>query len=385
MKKNIHTILFVLFLSFFILTGCQNEDETGVDNGRHELTFTPVTGNENGVETRAIGDDFFTQGGEIDVTITSSDPLLVVSNPYRYVYGSDRIFRGSPGFHFPLNDSYIVELKASWPAAANRPAQFVTDQRDLANYKLADWMTATHSVDLGGIMPTSVPVPLTFVRENIMLDFELVGQNTKGLDIQSLLIELQNNSVSTAYWAYCGNPNGHAELILPSGTSIFAPENYLIGRITVSNNDNYTIIFPQTDLVFEAGKRYLITLTPQGYYMSAYVTIGGFNDVQDEGLGIPFQQPVPNPDGTFTIENPVQLITMSYLIRHYNNPASFNWISRTYNIASGFQMTAEYADQYIPVPTGIFAGSILQDGQPVTSISYMDGAEQKTLELFSNP
>ncbi len=385
MKKNNYILSVILLSCTTFLTGCQEEEVADNKSNKAELTFSAEIQGEGSTQTRALGDDFFTQGGEIDVTITSSDADVTPTNPYHYIYGADRIFRGNPGFHFPLNDSYITELKASWPAAANRPDTFVTDQRELVHYKLADWMTATHSVDLGGIMPTSAPVPLTFIRENIMLDFELVGQNTKGLDIQSLLIELHNEDNSKAYWAYCENPNGHAELILPNGTSIFAPENYLIGRITVSNNDNYTIIFPQTDLAFESGKRYLVTLTPQGYYMSAYVVIGGWNEGQDEGLGIPFQQPVPNPDGTFTIENPVQLITMSYLIRHYNNPASFNWISNTYNISSTFQMTADYAAQYIPVPTGMFSGSITQNGETITSITYMDETGEQTLELFSNP
>ena len=380
MKNSI--LLISMFISISFLA-CQKEDGvTGMEAGS-DLTFNPVVKDRTSISTRALGDYFFTEGGEINVQLKTSVAGSTTQS-FIYTYGADKIFRGNPGFHFPLNDTYITELNAYWPTQAERNAGFATDQRLLQDYKTADWMTASHSIEMEGIMPTSAPVPLTFVRENVMLDFELVGQNTKGLDIQSLLIELQSNGQSTAYWAYCDNPNGHAELILKGGTAIFAPENYLIGRITVSDNSNYTIIFPQTDKALEGGKRYQVTLTPQGYYMNAYVMIGGWNTIEDEGIGIPFQQPTPNPDGTFTIDTPLQLITMSYLIRHYNDPASFDWPSRTYNLSSGFTITAEYAQQYIPVLIGDFLGEVTMDGQNITSLPYMDGGVQKTLELFVN-
>lgn len=155
-----------------------------------------------------------------------------------------------------------------------------------------------------------------------------------------------------------------------------------IGRITVSNNDNYTIIFQETDVELEAGKRYLVTLTPQGYYMNAYVMIGGWN-TGEEGIGIPFQQPTPIEGGAFAINNPQQLITMSYLIRNYNDGSSFNWSASTYNLSGDLGMTAEYADQYIPIPETLFSGSILQGGSPIDTLRYMNGTEEMKLPLFT--
>lgn len=381
MKTNIYIMSALAVTLTF--TSCMEDEDLSKDTPKGELTFSPVVKDHTTVSTRAIGDEFFTTGGQIDVNITSTNPS-VGQQQLTYTYGADRIFRGNPGFHFTLSDDYLTEITALWPTAAERQDGFTTDQRELENYKTADWMTASHSISQEGVMPTDAPVPLTFVRENVMLDFELVGQNTKGLDIESLLIELQTAGQSTAYWAYCGNPNGHAQLILQAGTAIFAPENYLIGRITVSNNDNYTIIFPQTDLVLEGGKRYLVTLTPQGYYMNAYVVIGGWNEIEDEGLGIPFQKPTPDINGAFTIENPVQLITMSYLIRHYDDGSTFDWKSRTYHVSPSLVMTPELAAKYIPLQPEEFTGQIQMNGQAITSLPYTDGEEQKTLELFVN-
>lgn len=377
MIKNIPII--VLFLFPLLISSCQGDEELDRSKGvGRELTFSPQVKARSTIQSRAIGDEFFTVGGEIDVTLSSTNPG-VTNRTYAYVYGEDRIFRGNPGYHFTLDDNYITNLTAVWPKESIRQQGFRTDQRELEDYKSADWMTASLSIALDGIMPTDAPVPLNFTRENVMLDFELVGQNTKGLDIETLLIELQTSGQSLAYWAWCGNPNGHAELILEAGTAIFSPENYLIGRITVSNNDNYTIIFPQTDLVLEAGKRYLVTLTPQGYYMNAYVFIEGFAD-SEEGIGIPLQVPLSNPSGGFTIQNPIQLITLSYLIRNYED-GSFNWAGRNYTIGDNFILTEDDAARYIPIPADVFTGTITQGGREITSIPYGDAQE---LNLFTN-
>lgn len=377
MKKYIY-IITAAFVA--LLSSCQADEETISTGKEVELTFSPEV-KDMTVVTRALGDEFFPVGGEINVNITSSNPR-VGSKSYVYTYGSDRIFKGNPGFRFTLDDHYITELTAVWPTEDVRQRGVNTDQRTEADYKAADWMTTTLDDTLEGIMPTDAPVPLNFKRENVMLEFELVGQNTKGLDIQSLLIELQNpNGQATAFWAYCGNPNGHAELILDPGTSLFSSADYLIGRITVSNNDNYTIIFQQTDVEFEAGKRYLVTLTPQGYYMNAYVVIGGWN-TGEEGIGIPFQQPTPIEGGAFSIGNPQQLITMSYLVRNYEN-GSFSWSSSTYNLSGDLGMTTEYADQYIPIPKNMFSGSIMQGGAPIDTLIYMNGADEMKLPLFT--
>ncbi len=377
--ENKYKILMVA--SVFAFVGCQTEDEFSKKGSGYELMFTPQFKESLSTDTRALGDDFFVEGNSITVDLVASNAAGTQS--ITYTYGADRIFRGNPGFRFHLDDTYVTSLSARWPHDAVRQNGLVTDQRELAAYKSADWLSGGVSSDIEGIMPTDAPVPLVFQRENVLLDFELVGQNTTGLDIESLLIELQSggNEGSKAFWAYCENPNGHAELILPPGSQILSPDNYLIGRIRVSGQSNdYTIIFPKTDLTLEAGHRYLVTLTPQGYLMNAYVYLTGFID-SDEGIAIPFQKPTPDMNGNFVINNPLQLIGMSYLIRNYDDGRSFVWSERTYIISDDFVLTEEYASQYIPVPQASFNGQILNtSGQNVTEIPYGDG---NMLQLFN--
>lgn len=382
MKKN-NYIMLAIALSMS-LNGCQKEEHTIDRNGsKAELLLAPeVEGNGTG-RTRAVGDDFFVQGDAIMVELTTNKGGA--AQTYNYVYGSDRIFRGSPAaYHFPLDDTYITDLTAKWPGDTERAQGLVTDQRLLADYKSADWMTGAKSSSVEGIMATDAPVPLVFTRENVLLDFELVGQNTTGLNIEELLIELQTTAEggARAFWAYCGNPNGHAELIMEAGSRILSSENYLIGRIRVEGQSNdYTIIFPQTDITLQAGHRYLITLTPQGYFMEAFVTIVSFEE-GDGGIGIPFPQPVPDGNGNFVLSNPLQLVALAYLVRNYDDGRSFVWSQRNYIIADGFTMTPEAAARYIPISTSIFSGTIQNTaGQPVTQFTYGDG---QVLEIFTN-
>lgn len=382
MKRYIHIALSVL--TFFSLYACQSDDDA-LSKNKGELTLAPTVEQMKGVGSRAIGDDFFETGSEIEINLTTinSAGAEVVNSPYIYAYGADRIFRGNPGYLFTLDDSYIKTLTARWPTSDARFGGIKTDQRLLADYKASDWMSGglTSGAE-SGIVATDAPVPLVFTRENVLLDFELVGQNTTGLNIESLLIELQTSDNSLAYWAYCDNPNGHAELILPAGSRILSDDNYLIGRIRVSGQtSDYTIIFPQTDLTLEAGHRYLITLTPQGYFMNAYVYIYGFAEAE-EGIGIPFQQPTPNADGNFLINTPNQLITLSYLMRHYNDGTTFVWSTRTYIISDTLIMTAEDVDKYLPIPQSLFTG-LMQNlaGEMVTEVPTADG---NTLQLFDD-
>ncbi|GEM_PF-999679 len=371
--KNIIYIS-AIALTFFLMQSCQTEVEVPAAKGTGELILAPTVNEPASVDTRAIGENFFDIGGEIDVNITTNN------NPgtqrYRYQFQADRLFRGNPPFHFSLDDSYITSLTAVWPSMTVRQQGLITDQRVLEDYRASDWLTATATVS--GIMPTNAPVPLNFSRENSMLEFELVGQNTEGLDIESLILELHNDNQPVAYWAYCGDPNGHAQLILEPGTAIFSPENYLIGRVTVSQENQYTIIFPQTDLVLQPGTRYLVTLTPQGYFMDAYLFIGGWSEGEN-GIGIPFEQPTPDINGNFLIETPQQLIAMSYLIRHYEDGATFDWNNRTYILSPSLTITDEYAQQYRPVPRATFSGQIQQNGEAVQTLTY--GAGQ-TLNLY---
>lgn len=381
MKKNIYIIS--AFLLATLLHGCHTEDDTQKPKFSGELTFAPVVKDLQTGKSRAIGDDFFVNGNQIAVTITSSKPGST-PRTLPYTYGTDRIFRGSPPYHFTLDDTYITTLTAKWPADDVRAAGLITDQRELADYKAADWMSGGVTTETIGIVPTDTPVPLVFSRDNVLLDFELVGQNTTGLNITSLLIELQttDNEGARAFWAYCGNPNGHAELIMNPGSRILSSDNYLIGRINVENQStDYTIIFPKTDITLEAGHRYLITLTPQGYFMDAYVFIAGFADA-DGGIAIPFQPPTPDINGNFVIQNGQQLVAMSYLIRHYDQPSPFNWSARTYVLSPGFSLTAEAAARYVPVPASMFTGVIRNvDNDIITEITY-DGGQ--VLQLFDN-
>jgi len=370
----------------FSLQACES-DEGVMGTTDKELTLSSTVEDMKTTGTRALGDEFFEAGNQIEVDLTFKNSVGTAiggTESYTYTYGSDRIFRGNPGYKFPLDDSYIGTLIAKWPTSAIRAASGIkTDQRELADYKAADWMTGgLLSNSTGGIVATDAPVPLVFQRENIMLDFELVGQNTTGLNIESLLIELQNVDGAQAYWAYCGNSNGHAQLILPVGTKLLSKDSYLIGRVRVTGqSDDYTIIFPQTEIAFEAGYRYLITLTPQGYFMNAYVYISGFSEAE-EGIGIPFQQPTPDMNGNFNINTSTQLTTLSYLIRNYNDGTTFVWSERTYVISDALTLTADEAAKYIRIPQSIFTGRIQNEsGIPITEVSVVEGG---TLPLFDS-
>lgn len=351
-----------------LLLGCQKNENGSGETSRALTFYAHVEDPTTVTVTRGIGNSFFQPGYGINVTVTPNYTGQTL--PYVYKYGTDGIFRGDPtGYFFPMDDQYIRELTAIWPSEEIRQNGIYTDQSTLENHQFSDWMLAVASVD--GVMPTDAPVPLNFVRENTMLEFELAGQNSTGVNITSLIFELEVNGVSTAFQAYCGNDNGHATLILDKNTEISSTENYLIGTLTVSDGGFYYIIFPEMELTLEEGKRYLVTLTPQGYNMVAYVYIAGWNIDEDQGIGIPFSPPTPNLDGTFTIHNPEQLVAMSYLIRHYNDGAvSFEWSSRIYNIDSGFTMTDEQAALYIPVPSADFTGDIRLNGQTILTLPY---------------
>lgn len=371
---------YIIILLILTVSGACSGDENSVaTTNTQELTLSSVVNEAPTVETKLSADDFFEDGFGIDISIWATNNAS--EQKFVYYYGSDGIFRGNPGYYFTLDDNYIDSLSAVWPITDIRDQPFITDQREFENFRKADWMIAKTSER--GIMPTDKPVPLNFTRENTKLEFELAGQNTEGLDIESLLIELHSGGSPVAYWAYCGNINGHAELILEKGTQLTSPDQYLIGTMKVAGNtENYTIIFPQTDITLEAGKRYLVTLTPEGYFMSAYISIGGW-DQGDDGIGIPFQQPQPDINGNFLINEPLQLITMSYLVRHYTDGTTFNWPSRTYILADDLdaKMTDDYASKYIQMPKSKFTGKVVNNGSivPVDTIYYGSG---KALPLF---
>lgn len=382
MKKNNYIGWIICFS--VLLQGCQSEDNLINNPVKGELELLPYVESTPDNNTRALGDEFFVTGDKIWVELTTSGGGSTVQT-FQYTYGNDRIFRGSPGYRFSTDDEYIVNLSAKWPGDDVRSQGLITDQRLLENYKRADWISGGQSNAVGGIVPTDAPVPLIFHRENVMLEFELVGQNVTGLNIEELLIELQSTGDeggAKAFWAYCGKPNGHAELILEDGSQILSPDNYLIGRIKVTGQSNdFTIIFPKTNITLKGGYRYLVTLTPQGYFMTAFINIAGFA-TGEGGIAIPFEQPVPDQNGNFNLENPAQLISLSWLVRNYDDGRSFVWSQRNYKLDTAFTMTSEWADRYIPIPSSMFAG-VIQDsiGQRVDSITYEGN---KVLQLFSN-
>ncbi len=357
------------------LSSCSDKGDSGTA-GAGELTFSPTVEQSEEVAVKGVGNTFFEPGYAIDVSIYTR-ATGTTAQPFEYTYGADGIFRGNPGYRFSLDDTYIDSLIAIWPTEAIRSGGFLTDQSTLENYKQADWMIATATVN--GVMPTDTPVPLNFIRQNTMLEFELVGQNKEGLDIETLLIELQIDGKPVAFDAYCGMENGHACLILEAGTRLESESSELIGTLTVTNGDNYYIILSDIKLTLEAGKRYLVTLVSQGYDMDTFVYITGWNQTES-GIGIPFTPPQPIDGGSFSIETGAQLVTMSFLIRHYIPDDNFDWPSRTYVLSDTLSLTEEDAERYIPIPRTEFSGKILRNDQPVDSIAY--GAGQY-LQLYT--
>ncbi len=375
--RSIYAAAFLLGLVSF--TGCTNDDGKAVttdETGRGELIFMPYV-EANSAATRDLGNTFFSEGYEIDVTL-KSNAINGTSQTFVYKYGADGIFRGSPeGYFFPLDNTYINELTAIWPREAIRQQGVITDQRELDAYRLSDQLIAVASTV--GIMPTDAPVPLTFVRETTLLEFQLAGQNVAGLAIQSLILELElGGSTPTAFRAYCGNENGHAELILPAGTSIVAPDGYMIGRIRGSDGADYTIIMEATNVTFQAGTKYVITLTPRGYDLLGSVSIGGWIQEIESGIAIPFVQPVPNTEGDYLVRTAAQLVTMSYLIRHYTNGTTIDWPTMRYILAEDLTITPEEAVQYIGIPASLNV-EVTQGGESVTFVTDTNG---DILQLF---
>jgi len=377
MKRAIYIIQAALIL---FLAGCQNDEgKNGNNNSYGELSFSSVVEDPVYATVRGYGNNFFEAGHDIDATVYPNGSNGS-GNKYNYKYGSDGIFRGDPdAFFFSLDDNYIDSIIAIWPTETIRNDGIKTDQSTLENFRRADWMTATATVQ--GVMPTHTPVPLNFVRENTMLEFELTGQNNSRVDISTLIIELRIDNVATAFHAYCESDNGHAYLILEAGTQIESTADFLIGTLTVSNStDTFYIILSETDVTLEAGKRYLVTLTPQGYDIDAYVFIAGWKETE-HGIGIPFSPPTDEGNGTFSINTPQQLIAMSYLMRHYTDGFTFNWPTYNYIISNELVITEETDELYVPIPATLFQGEILLNEEAITSLGYGDG---QTLELFTN-
>ncbi len=101
------------------------------------------------------------------------------------------------------------------------------------------------------------------------------------------------------------------------------------------------------------------------------------------GIGVPFHQPEEGDNGDYVIQTAVQLITMSYVVRHYTDGSTIQWPTLTYTLADDFEMTAEYADLYIPIDREIygFTGKVIYQEKEIESIPYGNG---EVLNLFVN-
>ncbi len=381
MDYTLYTFRILMVMLTVCLFSCsENENnQAGPDTGM--LAFSPTVEDledDTPVPT-GFANTFFLTGDEINVVIENSNS---VTTEIKYYYGADGVFRGEPGYRFSLDNSYITNLTASWPSDAPAEGSFVADQRKLEDHRRADWLVAT--AETYGIMPTDVPVPLFFQHRNSLLEFELAGQNTDGLVISELLLELEVDNEPVACWAYCGNENGRASIYVREGTRIMSQEGYLIGTIPGESGDRYTIILPQMDITLEAGKNYLVTLTPRGYDMDMYVFIGTFASADGEretGIGVPFHKPSEGENGDYIIRTPVQLITMSYVIRHYTDGSTPDYPAKTYVLTDDFVMTEEYAGLYIPIPSSLFTGEVIFQGQVIDSLTYNGN---QILQLFDN-
>ena len=115
--------------------------------------------------------------------------------------------------------------------------------------------------------------------------------------------------------------------------------------------------------------------------MNAYVYLSGFLEAE-EGIGIPFQQPTPDMDGNFLINTPNQLISLSYLMRNYNDGTTFVWSTRTYIISDALTMSADDVAKYLPIPRSLFTGFVQNAaGADVTQVNTADGS---VLQIFDD-
>ncbi len=375
----IYTIVALGVTSSFI--GCQSENDSDVDGGEYALSLSPtVQDMAEQTLTRSLN-SFFNDGDKIDVNITTSRSATVQG--FTYIYGAaSNIFSGD--FRFNLDNTYISKLEALWPSKDVRDEGIITDQRELKNYQKADRLKAEASTV--NIMPTADPIPLAFKHEQSRLTFRLAGQNANGLAIKDLILELTYNSNKTAFWAYC-KVDGTAELILPENVQIGPNKDddgrMMVGLVTVEGttaNSTYrgAIYIPnKTNIQTVASTDYLVTLTPEGYNLTASITIRGFN--QDEGyIGIPIQMPKYNSTtGKYEIANTLQLITLSLLLKggYIKVPDAADWKNYQYTLDSRVTMTDNGRQYYKLIDVAL--KGILFDG-----ITTIKDAQNNDFDLF---
>lgn len=303
-KTHIIFSLLVATLGSLACTACQSGEDGTWQESDVALSLHPSVTNMGKQEniTRAATNDFFQTGDKISVDVTTNRAGATPST-YLYSLGADGIFTGD--FRFNLDNTYIQTLKARWPDDEVRGEGVVLDQRKLEDYQKADRLIAlSENVN---IMPTAESVPLIFKHEQSRFSFRMAGQNANGLNILSVILELQyddpddgkTENISGAFWAYCDNTE-MAKLILVPGIQIKSGSNtgdfqivndrYMIGMAEVGNaTTKYTggiWLKKDVNVTLAANTDYLVTLTPEGYDLIATIEIHGFG--QDEGfIGVP--------------------------------------------------------------------------------------------------
>lgn len=309
-KKQIIYYVLAVTLGNVLCTACQSNNSP-IDNedGQSTLSLSPIVskiGNQESM-TRATTNSFFKQGDNISVEVTTSRGTT--DAPYDYTMDDKGVFTG--GFRFNLDNTYITKLTAKWPSEDERTKGVILDQRILEDHQKADYLKA--HAENANIMPTGEPLPLTFEHEQSRFTFRMAGQNANGLNILSVILELQyddpndetNDNISSAFWAYCNNTE-IARLILLPGIEIKGSSNtdhgfqivdgrYMIGMAEVGNTTTkYTggiWLSKEVAVTLKSNTDYLVTLTPEGYNLIANIHIGGFG--QDEGfIGVP-EKPKP--------------------------------------------------------------------------------------------
>lgn len=309
-KKQIIYYVLAVTLGNVLCTACQSNNSP-IDNedGQSTLSLSPIVskiGNQESM-TRATTNSFFKQGDNISVEVTTSRGTT--DAPYDYTMDDKGVFTG--GFRFNLDNTYITKLTAKWPSEDERTKGVILDQRILEDHQKADYLKA--HAENANIMPTGEPLPLTFEHEQSRFTFRMAGQNANGLNILSVILELQyddpndetNDNISGAFWAYCNNTE-IARLILLPGIEIKGSSNtdhgfqivdgrYMIGMAEVGNTTTkYTggiWLSKEVAVTLKSNTDYLVTLTPEGYNLIANIHIGGFG--QDEGfIGVP-EKPKP--------------------------------------------------------------------------------------------
>ncbi len=126
------------------LAGCNRDGErSGGDQGGRgkELSFYAVV-NDARPASRANGNSFFETDHAIDVMIVSDD-APEKSGSYTYITGTTVYSVAIRRSISPSMTATVTTLTAVWPSQSVRDEGFKTDQREIDDYRHADWLQAT--------------------------------------------------------------------------------------------------------------------------------------------------------------------------------------------------------------------------------------------------